>query len=393
MKICIFSTTYFPKAGGAERFIHGLATNLKGKGHIAYVLVPYDSSLNLQSLVNYKILQIRFLGPFRNNLKMMECVLFLNLLFYFILYRFDVIQAVTLYPSGFIASLFTKIFKVPSILRPTGEDIQIYKKLNYGLRLNPFVDIRVKQALQNCSKAIAISPSIDRDLLSALGYSKKGKICPISNGIDLNKFNEKVKFDIRRDLKLGKDAKIIISIGRNHPKKDYKTLIEAVSLCSLDYHLVIVGGGEETLREFIDKKVESRIHLLGQLPKNYTNKMTSFSFPPKIVVDYLKTSDLYVSSSLIEGSPNVILEAMAAGLPIVASNSPGIWDYVKDGENGVLVTPEKPKKLARVLHSVISNKNILKKYSYASKKMSLQYSFSIVVNEYIKVYNDLVENI
>lgn len=390
MKICIFSTTYFPKTGGAERFIHGLAKNLKDKGYTVYVLVPYDSSLGLHNVVNYEILKIRGVGPFQKSLRLLEIVLFLNLLFYFIVYRFNVIQAVILYPSGFVASLFTRFFKIPSILRPTGEDIQVYKELEYGLRLNPFVDSRVREALQQCSKVIAISPSVENDLLSVLGYFSKSKICSISNGLELNNFDKKVEFDIKKDLKLDKSAKVIISVGRNHKKKDYLTLIKAVLMCPSDYHLVIIGGGETSLREFIDGKDAYRIHLLGQLPKDYLGKKEAFSFPPKIVVDYLKTSDIYASSSLIEGSPNVILEAMAAGLPIVAVDAPGTRDYVKDCENGILVEPRNSKKLSRAFIKVLSNNTLLSGYSKASKRMSALYSFRIVVNDYVKVYNNLV---
>jgi len=391
MKICIFSTTYFPKTGGAERFIHGLAENLKSRGLMVYALVPYDKSLGLEKTLSYKILRLRFMNLVPNNPILLEIVLFLNLLFYFARYRFDAVQAVILYPSGFIASLFTKLFGIPSVLRPTGEDIQIHKKLNYGLRLNPFVDGRVRSALKNCSKVIAISPSIDNDLLSVLGYQNRGKICPISNGIDLKRFKEEVEFDIKKDLKLEKNSKVIISVGRNHPKKDYNNLIKAISLCPSNYHLVIIGGGEESLKKFIAKSNFFRIHLLGQLPKSYRENAISFSFPPKIVVDYLKTSDIYVSSSLIEGSPNVILEAMAAGLPIIAVDSPGTRDYVKTSENGILVNGQNPKKLSKALIKALSNSKLLLKYAQASKRMSLLYSFNIVAKEYIKVYNEIVK--
>jgi len=87
MKICIFSTTYFPKAGGAERFIHGLAENLTAKRHKVYVLVPYDKSLDLESSLSYKILKLRFLSPFRSNYILLEVMLFLNVLFYILRYR------------------------------------------------------------------------------------------------------------------------------------------------------------------------------------------------------------------------------------------------------------------------------------------------------------------
>lgn len=391
MKICIFSTTYFPKAGGAERFIHGLATNLVSKGHDVFVLVPYEKSLGLHDLVEYKILRIRFLAPFKNTSLFLEVVLFLNLLFYFFRYRFSVIQAVILYPNGFVASLFTKIFGIPSVLRPTGEDIQIYKDLDYGLRLDPFIDRRVREALRNCSSVIAISPSIDRDLLSVLGYSNRKKIFPISNGIDLAKFREKVKFNIKKDLNLKDEDKVIISVGRNHPKKDYETLIKAVKLCPSNYHLAIIGGGEDSLRSFVTKDCSSRIHLLGQLPKNYAGGKKSFSFPPEIVVDYLKTSDLYASSSLIEGSPNVILEAMAAGLPIVAVDAPGTCDYVKNSENGILVSSKNPGKLASAIKKVLSSSKVLSKYAQRSKEMSKLYGFNLVANEYVKVYNSVIK--
>ncbi len=389
MRICIFSTTYFPKTGGAERFMHGLASNLVKMGHIVYVLAPYDRSLEIDKKVNYNMLRIKFIGPFRNIRILLEIVLFLNLLFYYIKYRFDVIQAVLLYPAGYIASLMTRFFKVPSVLRPTGEDIQIYKDINYGLRLNSFVNKRVKLALAECSKAIAISPSILEDLLKADCPGEK--IVSISNGLDSERFKKLPVHNIKADLKLKDSDKVVISIGRNHPKKDYKTLVSAISRCPDNMKLVIIGGDEGGLRKFVSPDDRSRIFLLGQFPKNYSINNSRFEFPPDIVIDYLKTSDLFVSTSLIEGSPNVILEAIAAELPIVAVDALGTRDYIKNGKNGLLTKPKDAKALSKAIIEVLSNTNVQKSFSNVNKEYGKEFDWKLIAGKYEALYNTLVD--
>ena len=393
MKICIFSTTYFPKAGGAERFIHGLAENLVKRGHKVFVLVPYDYKLKLDKFLSYKILNIRLLGAVRRFRWLSEFVLLCNLVLCYFRYRFDVVQVVILYPAGYAASVFTRIFKVPSVLRPTGEDIQMHKELKYGLRSDPYIDAKVRAALKYCTKVIAISPSIEVGLLSLLGYFRRNKVVAISNGVDLERFDKDIEHSVKKDLGIAQGEKVLISIGRNHPKKDYKTLIKAFNLAyrmsgvkNFNLNLVIIGGDEGPLNDYINSDVKDRVFLLGQIPKDYSVGY-GFNFPPQIVIDYLKTSNVYVSASLVEGSPNVILEAIAARLPILAVDAPGTRDYVKNGENGVLVKSKDVKVLARAMLSLAGSRTKLAKFSNFNSKYRRELGWDVVASQYINVYN------
>jgi glycosyltransferase involved in cell wall biosynthesis len=148
----------------------------------------------------------------------------------------------------------------------------------------------------------------------------------------------------------GQNSKLIIgTIANLYKTKGLEYLIEAIKILAtynLQLTTIIIGAGEErkNLENLIKKyNLEKNIFLLGSI---------------KNAAEYLKAFDIYVSSSVKEGFPYSILEAMQVGLPIVATNVGGIPEMITDGKNGLLVEPKNPKESAEKIKILIENENI-----------------------------------
>lgn len=368
--------------------MHGFASNLSSKDIEVFVLVPVSEKIK-SFKPNYKILSLRGLNIFNKSTPLFEVVLFINLLFYQLKFRFDIIQAVVLYPAAYLAIKIKRFFSVKVVARPTGEDIQVLPEINYGLRLNPKIKGKIIWTIKNLDGLVANSNSIKEEALK-LGCRKE-KVWVIGNGVDTERFKNP-QSDFREKFNLPKGSRILLTVGRSHPKKDYSALLKAFSLVTKEIanvYLVIVGGGTETLRpQITNLKLEAKVILTGKIPRNGGRDF--YEYPASELVDIYLSSDLFVFSSLIEGQPNVLLEAQAAGLPIVATYAPGNLDVVEEGKTGFLVPVKYPEEFAEKVWELLKNENLYKKFSQNAKIESKKYSWENVTRDYLDVYTKVL---
>lgn len=162
----------------------------------------------------------------------------------------------------------------------------------------------------------------------------------IHNGVDVELYNSrsrKAPEDLRKEVGASQEAPTFVNLGRFIPEKSQMDLVSAMSKVINqipDANLVIVGGGdlqtdlEQAVQEY---ELENHVYI-----HDHTDS------PLK----YYSLADVFVLSSVNEGLPLVVLEAMAAGLPIVATDIPGVNEAMIDGETGLLVPPRTPEALA-----------------------------------------------
>jgi glycosyltransferase involved in cell wall biosynthesis len=184
----------------------------------------------------------------------------------------------------------------------------------------------------------------------------------------------------RRALNLDLDQPVIGSVGRFTEQKGYRYFLEAARLI-VDWYpgcqFVLIGTGEllpqmEALAAKAD--LADNVHFLGLRTD---------------VEEILPAMDVFVSSSLWEGLPTVILEAMAAGVAVVATEVSGSIELVKDGVTGLLVPPAKPTAIADAVRELLQNPERAEKLSAAARQWSQRFSIEGVAAQYQEIYVNL----
>ena len=169
-------------------------------------------------------------------------------------------------------------------------------------------------------------------------------------------------------------GKIIISVGKLDTQKGFDLLLNVFSIIVKrfpDWKLVILGVGGE--KEELENKC------------NKLSISDSVFFPGLVsnIYDLLKRCDIFVLSSRFEGFPNVLIEAMACGLPVVSFECPyGPSDIIDDGINGLLVENGNLKQMAQKIESLIINENIRNKIGQKALDVNKKYSIEKIIKEW-----------
>lgn len=195
----------------------------------------------------------------------------------------------------------------------------------------------------------------------------------IPNGIITNHFQlpGALRTISRNKLGIGNDSFLWLAVGRLKEQKDYFTLLRAIGrIAESNIHLIVAGPGplEGQLKLLArELSVEKKIHFLG--------------FRQDIPW-LLAASDGFVLSSSWEGMPNVVMEALAAGKPVVATNVGGVPELVIDGKSGYLISPGSPEALAGAMLRVmeLSEAHRHSMGEYGRKYIQENYSLDQVVN-------------
>ncbi len=255
-------------------------------------------------------------------------------------YPFDIIDAHYIYPDGMAAILLAKFFKKPLVLSARGTDINLYPKF-------PLIKKQIIFSLKNADRIIAVCEALKKSMIK-LGIPPE-KISVVPNGVDTRKFHPVSKEMIRKKLDLPANQKIILSVGNLIERKGFHFIIEAFSILKNKLRgnetplLVIVGEGEyrKILENLVDKyDLWNHVRLVGAvLHKN--------------LYKWYSSCDIFCLASSREGWPNVLLEAMACGKPVVATNVWGVSEVIKNDKYGILVENQKPLLLAESLESAL----------------------------------------
>ena len=193
------------------------------------------------------------------------------------------------------------------------------------------------------------------------------RVAVIPNGVD-----ETFLYDGQRFL----HAKPrLLFVGRLAIQKNLTLLLRALNGISHQFETTLVGEGElETeLKQAVDEmRLENvRFHGIADGAE---------------LRDLYRSADVFVLPSEREGMPLVLLEALAMGLPIVATDIPGNRDLVIDGQNGLLVTPEDPESLRQALVHVTANPKTYQYMSETSRRLANKYSWEAVCADFERLY-------
>lgn len=217
-------------------------------------------------------------------------------------------------------------------------------------------------------KIICISEAVKESLNHWLKSTKEKSIV-INNGINLEKYKNAKKLK-KSDFKIKKEDIMIVNVARFSNQKNHLKLIEAMQYTNKNIHLFLIGDGE--LKDKIKKKINelnlnNRVHFLGLRDD---------------VERILKTADIFILPSLWEGFGLAAVEAMAAGLPLIISDVPGLNNLFEEREYILKVNPKYSKDIAEKINYLSNN---LKKLNIKTEDLSI-YSIKTMAEKYIKEY-------
>jgi glycosyltransferase involved in cell wall biosynthesis len=359
MKVAFLSNMFLPKwIGGTEVATAHIAEELAARGHEVHIITMLDDGLPRESVENGACVhRLRWL-----NLKFVG-FLFFCLEVLHTLRRIDpqIVHAQEV-SAGLYGVLAKLVLNKPCVVWSQGYTFQSTKR-------------RSAIVLKHADAVIALSD----DMKHKLQRLWERNVYVIPNGIRLQAFEKISRADARRDLNIGEAAKIVLFVGRLEPIKGVKHLIEAmpaIKEVEPEARLLLVGDGSERtdLERLVDKLGLSECVI-------FAGRVSEDDVPT-----YTVASDVFVLPSISEGFGIVNLEAMAAGLPIVASNIGGIPSLVEAGVNGFLVDPGNAAQIASRVSLLLSDPELRQLMSANNQEKVQCYTVDKVTDDLERIY-------
>ena len=203
------------------------------------------------------------------------------------------------------------------------------------------------------------------------------RVSIIYNGVPLERFRNALPANRHEILGGSNQKSVIMFVARFDPAKDHPTLLRAMRNVP-DAELVLVGDGDlrpQMQRLAQELGIAERVRFLGRRPD---------------IPQLLKMADLYVHASNYEGFGIAAVEAMSAGLPVVASDVPGLGEIVKGA--GVLVPPRDEAALAKAINEVLHSQNLREELSAASQKRAADFSIERTADAFIETYKTVTRS-
>jgi glycosyltransferase involved in cell wall biosynthesis len=358
MKIVLIVNLFPPKwLAGTEIATYNIAKYLSKKGNDIHVITFCDKrSPKKEKMDNFfihrvDVKKIRILGVLHFWFQILLVIKKINP---------EIIHVQSI--SAAIPGLLSKfLLRKPYIIWAQGSDVYLPDRLTKVIS---------KIVLKNASIVIALSEDMKSKMTN---ICEKDKIIILQNGIEPEKFRD-FKREPNNNIK-----KTILFVGTLRSVKGVNYLIEAMAIISTKLStidLLIVGDGPERA------KLETLVKELNlQNCTHFEGKVSNEKIP-----EYMERADLFVLPSLSESFGIVNLEAMASGLPIVATNVGGLPEVVKNGENGLLVEPRNSKALAEKVLLLLDNIDLYNKISSINKENAKNYSWDKIAEKLEAVY-------
>ena len=384
---------FHPAVGGSENQVRLISRELVRRNHNVTVLTTSSmSSLDILSLTHLPKPRLRL--PSREIIDGVEVHRYRAL---FRLYGFlltspmlkllrveaDLIHAYGFYvTTSLAAGLAAKIRGIPFVITANDADVgllaSIWEKLCGKLYRMTFGKLLVSCA----DRVVAVSEANRDDIVGKLGV-KPDKVVVAPNGLDFEIFEREANVPEFRK-KHGVDGPLILFVGRITKHKGIQFLIEAAPSILKEFptaRFMIVGedyGYLENLTKMVEKLgIGNHVIFLSGLSQDE-------------IVQAYKSADIFVLPSTLEAFGLVVVEAMASGTPVVASNYGGIRCLVRDGVNGFLFEVENVPDLASKILVLLRNEELGK--AFATKAVSQakeQYSIQHTTDELLRVYAKL----
>ena len=246
---------------------------------------------------------------------------------------FDLIDAHYVYPDGVAAAWLGAKLGKPVVVTARGTDLHLISHYRIPRLL-------IRNAFKRCAAVVTVSQALAR-CAHALGPQNL-RVEVLRNGVDLDLFRERERTEVRNELNLS--GPTLISVGLLIPRKGHELIIEALSRLP-DAQLLICGEGpmRNQLERYAERwGVSGRVKFLGQITHGELSR-------------YYSAADVLVLASLREGWPNVLLEAMACGTPVVANAVGAVPEFVGHPHAGRILRERTGPAIAEAVRAILDN--------------------------------------
>lgn len=298
--------------------------------------------------------------------------------------RPDIVHCHSASASAFIAGGVTKIFRIPSILKFAGdwvwetlstERVQGREYSNiYQSSLKARLLTRIEKfALKTFTIIWVVSNYRRENIRALLGSTDMVRTIPNALSLPRGGWHKQEPGTTIR----------IVSANRFIPHKRLDMLVRAFARMDVkNSELILIGDGDSREREKVEQEIhkyqlQGRVHLLGII--SFEQLYREF-----------KSASLYVSSSLEEGLPNVFIEAMHFGLPIVTMDAGGCREMVHDKENGFLVDLMDEDMLVERMRTLATDMSLRNRMAVDAVEKSRKYDLEEIVDQFIALYQELM---
>ena len=258
----------------------------------------------------------------------------------------------------------------------------------------PYREEGERKVMQQADRIIAATPA-ELAQLQFLYKLDKRKITIIPPGVDTARFYPIAAEEAREFIGIPPHDRMILFVGRIEPLKGLETLIQAIAalrptglLTDCPHYLAVIGGEPEVSQEEMSAEMARLQDLVKNLGLNdlvlFLGKRSQDTLPY-----YYSAADVLVMPSHYESFGMVALEAMACGTPVIATQVGGLAFLVKDGETGFVVPDDDPVAMGERLAQLICQDNLRKKLGEQAHTYAQQYSWKMIVEQIIGVYQEL----
>lgn len=251
----------------------------------------------------------------------------------------DFISAHWVYPDGYATVKVAEELKVPVAVHALGCDINEYTKYENRKK-------RIVYALSHSDLNLVKSSELKRKI-TALGI-ESNKIYVVPNGVNKAKFSVSDTIEARQALGLDTNQSYALFIGNFQVEKGLTYLLDAVALCrDIPFKLIVIGGGrqEKQMRtQITELDISDKVQLIGRVPH-------------EVIPQYMSAANLLCLPSLREGCPNVVLESLSCGTPVLGSRVGAVPDIITNDAWGIMVEPKSSQAIAEALPHALTLKN------------------------------------
>jgi len=355
MRVLIATGLYPPEIGGPATYAKLFEERLPDYGYEVDVL-PFSVVRNIPNIIRHIAYMWMLIRRARSA---------------------DVLLAQDTVSVGFPAAMASKITGIPLVVRVPGdyaweqgrqrfgvlENLDDFQKKRYGPAVQFF---RVVQKLTVRSASRVIAPSEYLANIVSNWIREDQEIDVIYNGVELSL---SVKEPEKRPA-----GEFIVSVGRLVTWKGFDSLIQIVNRES-NWFLAIIGDGPQ--KDTLEKKAGERVKLKGPLPQDE-------------MLGWCNVADVFVLNSSYEGLSHTLLEVMALGVPIVATNVGGNTELIEDGVHGLLVEAEDDTALHNAIKKLLGDNKLRRKLAENARLKAKDFSVNYTIEATVKLLEDVV---